>query len=87
MTSNLSLDGYLAAWAKGDALRQPVAAAVAALAAACTDIAELIAVGPLQGQLSKLRNGKNGGDFQTELDVLANGYLIDALRRAPSAGG
>ena len=85
MTSNLSLDRYLAAWAKGDALRQPVAAAVAALAAACTDIAEMIAVGPLQGQLSKLRNDKNGGDFQTELDVLANGYLIDALRRAPVA--
>lgn len=85
MTSNLSLDGYLAAWAKGDALRQPVAAAVAALAAASTDIAELIASGPLQGQFSKLRNDKSGGDFQTELDVLANGYLIDALRCAPVA--
>ncbi len=85
MTSYLSLDDYLATWAKGDALRQPVAATVAALAAACKDIAELIAAGPLEGQLSKLRNDKSGGDFQTELDILANAHLIEALWRAPVA--
>ena len=69
MTSYLSLDDYLAAWAKGDTLRQPVAATVAALADASKDIADLIAAGPLEGQLSKLRNDKSGGDFQTELDI------------------
>jgi fructose-1,6-bisphosphatase I len=85
MTSDLSLDVYLGTWAKGDALREPVAATVAALATACKDIAELIAAGPLQGQLSTLRNDKSGGDFQTELDILANAHLIDALWRAPVA--
>lgn len=85
MTSYLSLDDYLATWAKGDALRQPIAATVAALAGACKDIAELIAAGPLHGQLSTLHNDKSGGDFQTELDVLANTHLIDALRTAPVA--
>ena len=43
MMSYLSLDDYLAAWAKGDTLRQPAAATVAALADACKDIADLIA--------------------------------------------
>ena len=49
------------------------------------DIAALIAAGPLEGQLSQLRNDKSGGDFQTELDILANAHLIDALRAAPVA--
>ena len=85
MTSDLSLDVYLGTWAKGDAVRAPVAATVAALAGACKDIAALIAAGPLEGQLSQLRNDKSGGDFQTELDILANARLIDALRAAPVA--
>lgn len=85
MTSNLSLQDCLATWAKGDVRREPVAATVAALAVACKDIAELIAAGPLEGQLSSVRNEKSGGDFQTELDVLANTRLIDALRHAPVA--
>jgi fructose-1,6-bisphosphatase I len=85
MTSHLSLDDYLATWAKGDALRQPVAATIAALAIACKDIADVIAAGPLHGQLSTLRNDKSGGDFQTELDILANSHLIDAMRSVPVA--
>ncbi len=85
MTNYLSLDDYLATWAKGDTLRQPVAATIVALAGACRDIAGLIAAGPLEGQLSKLRNDKSGGDFQTELDILANAHLVDALWRAPVA--
>lgn len=85
MTSMPSLDDCLATWAKGNVLRQPVAATIAALATACKDIAGLIAAGPLQGQFSKLHSDKSGGDFQTELDVLANIRLIDALRLAPVA--
>jgi fructose-1,6-bisphosphatase I len=85
LTNDLSLDVYLGAWAKSDAVRQPVAATVAALADACKDIAALIAAGPLEGQFSQLRNDKAGGDFQTELDILANAHLIDALRTAPVA--
>jgi fructose-1,6-bisphosphatase I len=85
MTRYLSLEEYLATWAKDDDLRQPVAATIVALAGACKDIAELIAAGPLEGQLSKLHDDKSGGDFQTELDILANSHLIDALWRAPVA--
>ncbi len=85
MTSYLSLDDYLATWAKSDTLRQPVAETIIALAGACKDIAELIAAGALEGQFSMLRNDKSGGDFQTELDILANADLIDALRTAPVA--
>jgi fructose-1,6-bisphosphatase I len=85
MSSYVSLDDHLAAWAAGDATRRAIAATVGALAAACKDIADIVAAGPLAGQLGKMQAAGSGGDFQTELDIRANALLVDALRGAPVA--
>jgi fructose-1,6-bisphosphatase I len=85
MSSHVRLDSYLDNWAAGEPQRVAVAKTVNALAAACKEISELVAAGPLSGELSKLQTDKSGGDFQTELDILANTHLIDALRAAPVA--
>jgi fructose-1,6-bisphosphatase I len=85
MSNEVRLDEYLRDWAKGEPLRKAVAKTVSALASACKEISELVAAGSLSGELSKLQADKVGGDFQTELDILANTHLIDALRTAPVA--
>lgn len=85
MSSHVRLDEYLRDWAKDDSSREAVAKTISALAAACKDIAALVAAGPLSGELARLQADKAGGDFQTELDILANTRLVDALRSAPVA--
>jgi fructose-1,6-bisphosphatase I len=85
MSSHVRLDAYLRDWAKDDSSREAVAKTIGALAAACKDIADLVAAGPLEGELSQYKGTGSGGDFQTELDILANTRLIDALRSAPVA--
>jgi fructose-1,6-bisphosphatase I len=85
MSSYAGLDDFLTNWAQGDTFRQAAASTVRALAAACKDIADVVAAGPLAGHLSKLQAAGTGGDFQTELDVRANALLVDALRSAPVA--
>ena len=67
MSSHVRLDAYLKDWAKGETSREAVAKTVGALALACKQIAELVAAGPLSGELSRLQADKVGGDFQTEL--------------------
>jgi fructose-1,6-bisphosphatase I len=85
MSSYLRLEDHLATWAKDDAQRQAVAKTVAALAEGCKEIADIVAAGPLAGQLGKKQSAGTGGDFQTELDIRANTLLVDALRTAPVA--
>jgi fructose-1,6-bisphosphatase I len=85
MSSHVRLDEYLQNWAQGELRRVAVAKTVSALASACTEIAGLVAAGALSGELSRLQADKAGGDFQTELDILANTHLVDALRLAPVA--
>ena len=85
MSNEVRFDEYLRDWAKGEPLRKAVAKTVSALASACKEISDLVAAGSLSGELSKLQADKVGGDFQTELDILANTHLIDALRTAPVA--
>jgi len=85
MPSHVRLDEYLKNWAQGEPQRDAIAKTVGALAAACKDISQLVAAGPLSGELSRLQTDKAGGDFQTELDILANTHLVDALRMAPVA--
>jgi fructose-1,6-bisphosphatase I len=85
MSSQVSLEAYLKNWAQSDGSREAIAAAIRALAGACKEIAALVAAGPLSGELSRMQADKAGGDFQTELDILANTHLVDALRSAPVA--
>jgi fructose-1,6-bisphosphatase I len=82
---NIGLEKHLEAWAETDALRQAAASTIAALAAACWDMAAIIAAGPLAGNLAAHRNDGTGGDVQTELDVCANARLAKALESAPVA--
>lgn len=85
MHAHLSLQDHLDAWAGSDDLRLAVTKTLTALAEACRDIATIIAVGPLTGELGARRIDKVGGDFQTELDVRTNDLLVEALSGAPVA--
>jgi fructose-1,6-bisphosphatase I len=85
MDNQLALDRYLEAWAGTDDLRRAAASTLTALAAACRDIAALVAAGPFIGDLAARQQQGSGGDFQTELDVRANDVLIRALQSAPVA--
>ncbi|NLH81195.1 MAG: class 1 fructose-bisphosphatase [Phyllobacteriaceae bacterium] len=80
------LTARLVAWAGSDPLRHDVATTVIALARACTDIAALIASGPLAGALGASRGRDNGGgDEQKELDVRCDDLIRAALAAAPVA--
>ena len=81
----IGLEQHLETWAASDALRQDVASTIVALAAACRDMATIIAAGPLAGNLAAHRNNGTGGDVQTELDVRANALIVEALENAPVA--
>jgi len=85
MRDQLALDEYLKAWAETGDLRRAAASTATVVAAACGDIAALIAAGSFVGDFAaRLRNGV-GGDFQTELDLRAQDVLVKALARAPVA--
>jgi fructose-1,6-bisphosphatase I len=79
------LDRYLDAWAGGDARRNEVAATIASIAEATVSIAELVALGPLAGQLAAVVGRNAGGDEQNDLDVRTNEIIFAALRKAPVA--
>ncbi len=85
MTDFLSLEDHLASWAAGDEQRSAAAATIAKLSTACSAIAELIAAGPLAGDLAAERLDHGGGDVQKELDVRADALLAEALAHAPVA--
>jgi fructose-1,6-bisphosphatase I len=85
MPDQLALDEYLEAWAETGDLHRAAASTVTALAAACRDIAVLVAAGSLVGDFAARQRQGVGGDFQTELDLRANDLLVKALARAPVA--
>jgi fructose-1,6-bisphosphatase I len=85
MREQLGLDEYLRAWAGTDDLRRAIASTIEALSGACREIAVLVAAGPLAGDLAARHREKAGGDFQTELDLRANDFLVKALAQADVA--
>jgi len=85
MHNHVSLEKHLDAWAGTDRRRSAVASTIAALVAACRDIAAIVSAGPLAGNLGAHRSDGTGGDLQTELDVRANDLLVEALKGAPVA--
>jgi fructose-1,6-bisphosphatase I len=85
MYDHVSLERHLEAWAGTDGLRRAAASTAIVMAAACRDIATIVAAGPLAGDLAALRRGENAGDCQKELDVRANELLVKALETAPVA--
>jgi fructose-1,6-bisphosphatase I len=85
MTEHQTLSQYLADWAGQDPLRQPVADTILTTAEACGAIAEIIALGPLAGDLSAQQGQNVDGDTQAALDVRANDILVQELKNAPVA--
>ncbi len=76
---------HLEAWAGVSNGRQAVAETVAALARASVELAELVAEGPLAGELGRVVGASDDGDGQKALDVRANDLFLDHLRAAPVA--
>jgi len=85
MTEHEPLKLYLKNWSGRDETRGAVAKTLLSLADACAAIAEVIALGPLAGNLGA-RHGLNvDGDNQLELDIRANELILDELIDAPVA--
>jgi fructose-1,6-bisphosphatase I len=85
MGDRLGLNEHLQTWSGTDDLRRAAAATLTALAAACGNIAAIVASGARAGNLAAQRQTGAGGDFQTELDLRANDLLVEALEHAPVA--
>lgn len=87
MSDPVTLQTFLRAWAGGDAARAAVAETVTAVAAAGLSIADLVARGPLEEGLAKIRgvDPNAGGDAQKELDVVAEDLIRAALLPTPAA--
>jgi fructose-1,6-bisphosphatase I len=80
-----TLDGYLRAFAHGDATCDAVATVVARLAEAAISLAELAAQGTLAGPMAAVL-GRNGGrDEQKALDLVAHELFLSALKDTPVA--
>ncbi len=80
----LVLDDYLATFGGRDE-DMGVAQIVSAVAAAGLVLSDLVAAGPLGGNLAAIRRESGAGDFQKELDVRANELILEALAAAPVA--
>ena len=85
MSKRETLDAYLEGWSLGQRERADVAATVRALALACIQIADGLALGALTGPLGAVTGKQGEIDPQRELDVLANDRIIAALAGAPVA--
>jgi fructose-1,6-bisphosphatase I len=85
MSEFISLEDYLTGWSNGDSLRDAVAKTIIVLANTCLAIADLIARGPLAGDLAAHHAIGINGDVQKELDVRANELLVAGLSGAPVA--
>ncbi|HVJ53836.1 MAG TPA: class 1 fructose-bisphosphatase [Aliidongia sp.] len=85
MPARDDLPTYLDRFAGDDLLRRDLAAVVNALAQTGMAIRDLVGLGPLAGRLGAIRGTNADGDSQTELDVVAQDWLIEALRKVPVA--
>lgn len=82
MSEIVTLQAFLDGWAGTDAARQAIAGAVRTLATTGVGIADLVARGPLEESLAKIRgtDPNAGGDTQKELDVIAEERIVSALK-------
>ena len=85
MERTTRLEDYLERYARLDARRAAAASAIVAIAEAGRSIAALVAAGSLGGSLAAVRSDKTPGDAQTELDVIANDFVLEALSRVSVA--
>jgi fructose-1,6-bisphosphatase I len=82
--NGLPLEHYLAAFAHREA-EAGVTQIISAIAAVSLILRDLVAAGPLVGNLAAIRREGMAGDPQKELDVRANELILEALAGAPVA--
>ncbi len=80
-----TLREHLADWAGDDAQRRAIAETIINLAKACVEVAHIVALGPLAGDMATKRADHSDGDTQKELDFLSNKIVTEALRSSPVA--
>lgn len=80
-----TLDEYLHVWAQGTDKRAAVGNAVAALAAACADIAAVVRLGGLATNLGQTTRSGGADSEQKAIDLIANGIVVEAMKQAPVA--
>jgi fructose-1,6-bisphosphatase I len=85
MTEHETLKRYLQEWAGNNELNKAVAITTLSIADSCCAIAEIIALGPLAGNLNTAQGENVDGDTQYELDMRANELIIDEMIDAPVA--
>ncbi len=85
MGQHPSLAEHLAQRSSGGDLQGAMSTTILRLADAAAAVAELIAAGPLAGELAAVVGNNADGDAQKMLDVRANDQFTTALRLAPVA--
>ncbi len=85
MVVHATLREHLAEWAGDDTQRLAVADTITNIAKAGVEIARIVALGPLAGDMATKRGDHLDGDTQKELDFLSNKIVTDALRASPVA--
>lgn len=85
MSEYPSLEQYLADWRGDSDARLAITQTIEALAGACIEISELVARGPLAGELGAEQGDNVDGDCQKALDLIANDLIIEAMHEAPVA--
>jgi fructose-1,6-bisphosphatase I len=80
-----TLAEHLDRWASGNDARPPIAATVAALAAAAAELGALVRLGPLAGDMAEVVAESRDGTGQKALDVRAEELFETHLRSAPVA--
>ena len=85
MTKRPSLDCYLGGWSNGAEDRAAIARTVSSIAGVCAELSNIIASGPLAGNLAEVVGDNSDGDAQKALDVRAHALFVEALRDTPVA--
>jgi fructose-1,6-bisphosphatase I len=85
MSTHKALRDYLTEWAGARAQREAVARTVLNLAKAGIEIADLVAMGPLAGDMAAIRGGHAHGDSQKELDAITHTKIMSTLKASPVA--
>lgn len=85
MDQSPTLDAYLDGAAQSLQQGNALATVISRLARAATELAELIAAGPLSGIDGRHSGTNSGGDAQIDLDITANALMCSALADAPVA--
>lgn len=77
------LEEFLRDWSAGDDQKSQISLIVCTLAKTCGELSEMIARGPLIGDMAAVVGDEGGGDAQKHLDVVADNMFKTALEKAP----